>query len=71
MKKLINRPKDVVKETIEGFLMMHATEFKQVESYTAIVKTQLDSEKVGLVIGGGSGHEPLFLNLSAKGMLMQ
>ncbi|HLA86735.1 MAG TPA: dihydroxyacetone kinase subunit DhaK [Anaerolineales bacterium] len=67
MKKLINRPKDVVKETIEGFLMMHATEFKQVESYTAIVKTQLDSEKVGLVIGGGSGHEPLFLEFIGKG----
>jgi phosphoenolpyruvate---glycerone phosphotransferase subunit DhaK len=67
-KKAINNPKDVVQETIEGFLAMHPGEFRQLEGVTAIVKTQLDPGKVGLVIGGGSGHEPIFLEFIGKGM---
>lgn len=66
-KKVINDPKDVVQETIEGFLMMHPGEFRQIDGYTAIVKTQLEPDKVGLVIGGGSGHEPIFLEYIGKG----
>ena len=66
-KKLINDPKNVVVETIEGFLMMHPGEFRRIEDYTAIVKTKLDPDKVGLVIGGGSGHEPIFLEFIGKG----
>lgn len=66
-KKVINNPKDVVKETIEGYLMMHPGEFRQIEGVTAIVKTQLEADKVGLVIGGGSGHEPIFLEFIGKG----
>lgn len=66
-KKLINDPKDCVVETIEGFLMMHPGEFRRIEDYTAIVKTQLEPDKVGLVIGGGSGHEPIFLEFIGKG----
>ena len=66
-KKIINNPKDVVQETIAGYLMMHRTEFRQVEDYTAIVKTHLEPGKVGLVIGGGSGHEPIFLEFIGKG----
>jgi dihydroxyacetone kinase-like protein len=66
-KKIINNPKDVVQETIAGYLMMHPTEFRQIEDYTAIVKTSLEPGKVGLVIGGGSGHEPIFLEFIGKG----
>ena len=66
-KKVINNPKNVVQETIEGFLMMHPGEFCQLEGYTAIVKTDLEPGKVGLVIGGGSGHEPIFLEYIGKG----
>ncbi len=67
VKKVINNPKDVVQETITGYLMMHPGEFEQIEGYTAIVKTKLDPDKVGLVIGGGSGHEPIFLEFIGKG----
>ena len=66
-KKIINNPKDVVRETIQGFLLMHKGKFKQVEDYTAIVRTELDPGKVGLVVGGGSGHEPIFLEYIGKG----
>ncbi len=67
VKKIINDPNDVVQETIEGFLMMHPGEFRQIEGYTAIVKIRLDPDKVGLVIGGGSGHEPIFLEFIGDG----
>lgn len=66
-KKVINNPKDVVQETITGYLMMHPGEFRQIEDVTAIVKTRLDPDKVGLVIGGGSGHEPIFLEFIGPG----
>lgn len=66
-KKLINNPKNVVRETIDGFLAMHPTKFKRIDDFSAIVKTHLESEKVGLVIGGGSGHEPLFIEFIGKG----
>ena len=66
-KKVINHAKDVVQETIEGFLGMHPGQFRQIDGCTAIVKTDLDPGKVGLVIGGGSGHEPIFLEYIGKG----
>lgn len=67
VKKIINNPKNVVQETIEGFLLMHAGEFQRIEDYSAIVKTKLEPDKVGLVIGGGSGHEPIFLEFIGEG----
>jgi phosphoenolpyruvate---glycerone phosphotransferase subunit DhaK len=66
-KKAINDPKDVVQETIEGFLMIHPEEYHQVEGVSAIVKNHLEPGKVGLVTGGGSGHEPIFLEFIGKG----
>lgn len=66
-KKMINLPKDVVRETIDGFLAMHKNEFKQIDNLSAVVKKQLDPDKVGLLVGGGSGHEPLFLEYIGKG----
>src|SRR3990172_10037760 len=67
VKKVINDPKNVVQETIEGYLLMHPGEFHLSENYTAIVKNQLEPNKVGLVFGGGSGHEPIFLEFIGKG----
>jgi phosphoenolpyruvate---glycerone phosphotransferase subunit DhaK len=66
-KKAINDPKDVVQETIEGFLMIHPEEYHQVDGVSAIVKNHLEPGKVGLVTGGGSGHEPIFLEFIGKG----
>src|SRR5512140_607292 len=67
MKKAINDPKNVVPETIEGFLGTYGKLFHQVEGVTAIVKNELAPGKVGFVIGGGSGHEPIFLEYIGQG----
>ncbi|UXM91909.1 dihydroxyacetone kinase subunit DhaK [Paenarthrobacter sp. JL.01a] len=70
MKKLINDPRAVVDESVEGFGMAHADivdvhpEPKFVVRKGAPVKG-----KVALVSGGGSGHEPLHAGFVGLGML--
>ncbi|MFD4419935.1 dihydroxyacetone kinase subunit DhaK [Agromyces sp. NPDC058484] len=70
MKKIINDPKRVVDESVAGFGLAHAD----------IVRVQMDpihvaradapiAGKVGIVSGGGSGHEPLHAGFVGFGML--
>jgi dihydroxyacetone kinase-like protein len=59
-KKIFNNPQDVVSELLEGLVEAYHGEVKQIEGVMALVKTSLPEGKVGLLIGGGSGHEPLF-----------
>ena len=59
-KKIINGPKDVVSELLEGLVEAYHGEVKKLKDVNALVKSRLSEGKVGLLIGGGSGHEPLF-----------
>lgn len=70
MKKLINKPEDVVKEELEGLAL----------AYPDIIKVHFDPDfiyradapvkgKVALISGGGSGHEPMHGGLVGLGML--
>ncbi len=70
MKKLINDPKAVVQESVEGFGMAHS-DLVTVSTDPAYI-TRKDAPvagKVGLVSGGGSGHEPLHAGFVGRGML--
>ncbi|GAA1347575.1 dihydroxyacetone kinase subunit DhaK [Arthrobacter koreensis] len=70
MKKLINDPRAVVAESLEGFGMAHH-DLVKVHADPAYV-TRRDapvSGKVSLVSGGGSGHEPLHSGYVGRGML--
>lgn len=70
MKKLINDPRAVVAESLEGFGMAHH-DLVKVNTDPAYV-TRRDapvSGKVSLVSGGGSGHEPLHSGYVGRGML--
>jgi dihydroxyacetone kinase-like protein len=69
MKKLINDPKNVVQELIEGFVLANERSlYKHPEVNAVIRKDAPVKGKVGIVIGGGAGHEPLFLEYIGKGM---
>ena len=70
MKKLINDPKNVVEEMIEGYVKAYPDYVKQLpENKRAIVTTRKTREgKVGILIGGGSGHEPAFMGYVGEGM---
>lgn len=59
MKKLINHPKDVPYEVLEGFVTAYKDQYELVENVKGI-KRKKSREGTALVIGGGSGHEPMF-----------
>ncbi len=59
-KKIINDPRDVVSELLEGLVDAYHGKVKKLGATSALVKATLPKGKVGLLIGGGSGHEPLF-----------
>jgi dihydroxyacetone kinase-like protein len=70
MKKLINDPKNVVEEAVAGFEAAHGD--LVTVSHDPIFIARKDapvSGKVGLVSGGGSGHEPLHGGFVGFGML--
>src|SRR3954463_9231469 len=70
MKKLINDPKSVVQEAVQGFGLAHAGLVTVSEDPIYVTRKDAPAAgKVGLVSGGGSGHEPLHAGYVGKGML--
>jgi phosphoenolpyruvate---glycerone phosphotransferase subunit DhaK len=72
VKKLINDPQDVVPESVEGFVQAHADVVVSSSDPELLVVSRAGgavSGKVGLVSGGGSGHEPLHAGFVGVGML--
>ncbi|MFT0761756.1 dihydroxyacetone kinase subunit DhaK [Scrofimicrobium sp. R131] len=70
MKKLINDPHDVVKETLEGFQAAFPNLVKVHYEPDWVERAVAKGDgKVALVSGGGSGHEPLHAGYVGVGML--
>ncbi|MCF6410746.1 dihydroxyacetone kinase subunit DhaK [Pseudalkalibacillus salsuginis] len=67
MKKIINNPGHVVQEAIEGYMCAFKDSITKVENVNGIIRKDL-KEKVAIVSGGGSGHEPLFLGFVGEGL---
>jgi phosphoenolpyruvate---glycerone phosphotransferase subunit DhaK len=70
VKKLINNPADVVREELEGIQSAHGDLVRV--SYDPMFVTRVDAPrtgKVGLLSGGGSGHEPMHAGYVGRGML--
>ena len=67
MKKIINDPKNILPEMMEGYIGVYGDIIQQVENYSSVVRRNLEPDKVGLLIGGGSGHEPLFMDYIGLG----
>lgn len=70
VKKLLNDPSDAVKESLEGAVLEHARYITTINGSLRALKSTATPKpgKVGLVIGGGSGHEPCFLGYVGSGM---
>lgn len=68
MKKIINKPETVVMEMCNGIAMAHP-EFEFIQKYKVIKKREINKNKVSLISGGGSGHEPAHAGFIGKGML--
>ena len=68
MKKIINTPETVVYDMCHGLAKAHP-ELEFVEKYKIVKKKEIDPDKVSLISGGGSGHEPAHAGFVGKGML--
>ena len=68
MRKLINDPENLAIELIDGFCVTNKTKVKRIAPHVCARVEAPIAGKVGIVIGGGAGHEPLFLEFIGKGM---
>ena len=69
MKKLINSPDRLVDEALAGVALAHG-DLVRVESPNIVVRSDAPrSGKVGVISGGGSGHEPMHGGFVGRGML--
>ncbi|MEY8303475.1 dihydroxyacetone kinase subunit DhaK [Anaerosalibacter bizertensis] len=70
MKKIINNPENVVDEMLQGIVKAHPEHLKRLEGFDVLVrKNSPVKDKVALVSGGGSGHEPSHGGFVGEGML--
>lgn len=69
MKKLINKVEDVEREMIEGLSKAAPNKLRKLTEGNIIVRAQKKTDKVALVSGGGSGHEPAHGGYVGEGML--
>lgn len=59
-KKILNNPMNVVSELIDGLVLANSNSLVRLGSINAVARSNIPSHKVALIIGGGSGHEPMF-----------
>ena len=68
MKKIINLADDVVIESLEGLAACYGDLYELHPEVKGVLLRARRSGKVALVIGGGSGHEPMFSGFVGKGL---
>ena len=70
MKKLINDPEAVVDEMLDGMVAAHPDRLRRLSGTNVLVRDDAPVDgKVGIVSGGGSGHEPAHAGYIGDGML--
>jgi dihydroxyacetone kinase-like protein len=71
VKKFLNDADEVVEEMLEGLLAAHASHVAPIgaSNRALVAKHGPRAGKVGLVIGGGAGHEPCFFGYVGKGLV--
>jgi dihydroxyacetone kinase len=71
MNRVINNPDQVVEDMLKGWLQAHADTLCVSAANARVVQRVQAPErgKVGVITGGGSGHEPAFLGYVGDGLL--
>jgi phosphoenolpyruvate---glycerone phosphotransferase subunit DhaK len=70
MKKLMNDVEQIVDEMLNGMVLAHPNDLRRLDGTTVLVRKNAPVQgKVGIVSGGGSGHEPAHGGFVGKGML--
>jgi len=70
VKKLINKTEDVVREALSGMQALHPDLLRVDNENQVIIRADAPIKgKVGVISGGGSGHEPMHGGYVGRGML--
>jgi dihydroxyacetone kinase-like protein len=70
VKKLVNDPKNYVPEMLKGLALANPDTLKYVPEYNLIMRADApNADKVSIMQGSGSGHEPAHVMIVGKGML--
>lgn len=67
-RKILNDPLRVADELLEGLVLANDGKVVKLPGVNALVRPDLPEGKVALLVGGGSGHEPLFHGFVGKNM---
>lgn len=67
--KYINKPDNIVKETVKGYIKAYEDKLKVLEEGNVVARKTKVPGKVGIVIGNGSGHEPANVGFVGENML--
>lgn len=68
MKKFINKVENVEAEMISGLLKANPKYLKKIDNYNVLVRANKKEDKVAIITGGGSGHEPGYAGYIGEGM---
>jgi dihydroxyacetone kinase len=69
-KKFINDPSEAVSEFIEGLLLQYPNRIRKLQNHNVLLSSDINYDKVNILSGGGSGHEPSHAGwIASKGML--
>ncbi len=70
MKKFVNDPKQFVPEMLKGIALANPETLKYIPEYNLIMRTDIPrDDKVSIMQGSGSGHEPAHVMIVGRGML--
>ena len=68
-KKFINDKSEAVSEFISGLLLQYPNKLQKLANHDVVLSQSIDYNKVNILSGGGSGHEPSHAGWIGKGML--
>ena len=71
MQRFLNDPDDLVDETVAGFVKAHRdlVHLSPENSRVVVSNAAPKAGRVGIVTGGGSGHEPAFIGYTGRNMV--
>lgn len=69
IQKFINSPDQIVEETVKGYVKAYSDKLRKIPNDNVVARRKMSKDKVGIVIGNGSGHEPACLGFVGENML--
>ena len=69
MKKIINNPNNILDDMLKGMVYAHPEYLQKIDEGNVLIRKNNKENKVALVSGGGSGHEPAHAGYVGYGML--